>query len=208
MIEVNIEKKIKSYDGNGLLQIETTFPTKSITTIHGPSGAGKTTFLRILAGLTQPDQGTIRVEGNTWLNMQQGICLSPQLRAAGFVFQDYALFPTMTVMQHLQYGGADDSYLQHLIAMGKMESFKSHKPAQLSGGQQQRLGILRALSARPKVLLMDEPFSSLDGKLKASLLPELRQLIIEQGMTCIVVTHYPFETEHFSDYFYDFDNLE
>jgi molybdate transport system ATP-binding protein len=206
MITVDIEKKIKTYEGYELLQVKTIFPNKSITTIHGPSGSGKTTFLRVLAGLAQPDKGKIEVNGDVWLDIQQDICLSPQLRAAGFVFQDYALFPSMTVYQHLQYSDAEDSYIERLLALGKMESFKNHKPNQLSGGQQQRLAIMRALSARPKVLLMDEPFSSLDSKLKASLLPELRELIIELGITCIVVTHYPFETEHFSEYTYEFDN--
>lgn len=208
MIEVDVEKKIKTYDGNGVLRIKTSFPSKSITTIHGPSGSGKTTFLRIIAGLAQADHGKISVDGNIWLDVKNGVCLAPQIRAAGFVFQDYALFPSMTVYQHLQYGGAEESYIQQLLSIGKMESFIKHKPSQLSGGQQQRLAILRALSAMPKVLLMDEPFSSLDSKLKASLLPDLRQLIKKQEITCIVVTHYPFETEHFSEYFYDFDSKE
>lgn len=208
MIEVAIEKRIKTYDGKGMLRIEDGFPSKQITTIYGPSGSGKTTFLRILAGLTKADQGTISVDGKIWLDVKTGINLTPQARAAGFVFQDYALFPSMTVHQHLQYSGAEDNYIQQLLAIGKMESFRKHKPAHLSGGQQQRLAILRALSARPKLLLMDEPFSSLDTKLKLNLLPDLRKLILEQEMTCIVVTHYPFETEQFASNFYDFETKE
>ena len=205
MIAVDIEKKIKTHDGDGSLQIKRNFPSNSITTIHGPSGSGKTTFLRILAGLAHADKGTIRVGDYTWLDTHSGICLTPQARATGFVFQDYALFPSMRVDQHLRFGGADESYVQQLLAIGKMEAFRKHRPSQLSGGQQQRLAILRALSAKPKILLMDEPFSSLDSKLKASLLPDLKQLITAQGITCIVVTHYPFETENFSEHFYDFD---
>lgn len=205
MIEIDLIKKMKTYDGQGRLQIKTSFPSNRITTIHGPSGSGKTTFLRLIAGLSRPDEGTIKVNNQTWVDVEAGIFESPQIRACGFVFQDYALFPTMTVYEHLKYGATDENYIQRLLSIGQMQAFSKHKPAHLSGGQQQRLAILRALSARPKVLLMDEPFSALDAKLKSSLLPALKALITEAEITCLVVTHYPFETENFSDHFYDFD---
>jgi molybdate transport system ATP-binding protein len=204
MIEIDIKKKIRIYDGSESLAVKTSFASQSITTIHGPSGAGKTTFLKILAGLVKPDEGFITINGETWLNKSKGYSLSPQQRKVGFVFQDYALFPTMNVLQQLQFGCKDEAYVEQLISIGRMGSFLKHRPKQLSGGQQQRLAILRALSIKPKLLLMDEPFSALDQVLKKSLMADLKQLIFEQEMTCLVVTHYPFETESFSTNSFEF----
>ncbi len=202
MIEVDIQKNIKTYNGHNKLQIKASFPANKITQIFGPSGAGKTTFLKILAGLVQPEQGYIRVEDEIWLNTQTQTNWSPQKRRIGFVFQDYALFPHLTVEQHLLYGTSDKEYVRHLLSIGKMQAFHRHKPKQLSGGQQQRLAILRALSTKPKLLLMDEPFSALDYALKASLLTDLKQLLTELHTTCLVVTHHPLETQGWAEHSY------
>ncbi|PSR53421.1 molybdenum ABC transporter ATP-binding protein [Adhaeribacter arboris] len=200
MIEVAIQKNIKTYNGNNQLLINTTFATNTITQIFGPSGAGKTTFLKILAGLVQPEQGYISVENEIWLNTRIQINWSPQKRQTGFVFQDYALFPHLTVEQHLLFGTSDTSYVQRLLAIGKMQAFYRHKPKFLSGGQQQRLAILRALSTKPRLLLLDEPFSALDYALKQSLLLDLKQLFTELQTTCLVVTHHPLETEGWAEH--------
>ncbi len=194
MIQVEITKQIKTYNGQQQLQIITSFATQATTQIFGPSGAGKTTFLKILAGLVQPEQGIIRVNQETWLDTQAGICLPPQKRKVGFVFQDYALFPHLTAEQHLLYGTSDKAYVQRLLDLGRMLPFQKHKPRQLSGGQQQRLALLRALSTKPQLLLMDEPFSALDTTLKQNLITDLKALLSELKMTCLVVTHYPAET--------------
>ncbi|RYZ99121.1 MAG: ATP-binding cassette domain-containing protein, partial [Sphingobacteriaceae bacterium] len=106
-----------------------------------------------------------------------------------FVFQDYALFPNMTVQQHLEYATDDMAWIKRLLALGKLETLADHKPAWLSGGQQQRLGILRALATRPKLLLMDEPFSALDGATKVALIDELRVLFAELKIIVLIVSH-------------------
>lgn len=203
MIHIDIKKRIKTYNGFNLLRIKTSFALNSITQVLGLSGAGKTTFLKILAGLIHPEEGNIIVDNDIWLDTKAKICLEPQKRKVGFVFQDYALFPNMTVEKHLLYGTQDAEYIKHLLKIGKMETFLHHKPRQLSGGQQQRLAILRALSTRPKLLLMDEPFSALDNALKLHVINDLRQLLKELEITCLVVTHQPFNNGEFAEHTFE-----
>lgn len=199
MIDVSIKKRVKTYNGLNHIEVKNGFKLNSVTQILGPSGAGKTTLLKIIAGLITPEQGTITVNGKIWLNTQAKINIPPQKRNVGFVFQDYALFPNMTVEEHLRYGTKDESYIDRLMGIGQLDAFRRHKPKHLSGGQQQRLAILRALSTRPKLLLMDEPFAALDKTLKDSLIGHLKTLIAEQGITCLLVTHHPYETNGFAD---------
>jgi molybdate transport system ATP-binding protein len=199
MISIDIEKKLKAYKGQQVLQVKEQFPTGSITKIYGPSGAGKTTLLKTIAGFTDPEKGKIIVDNITWLNTDQKINLSPRKRMAGFVFQDYALFPNMTVLQHLEYATTDTTWIARLLAIGKLEPFDTHKPEYLSGGQQQRLAILRALATKPKLLLMDEPFSALDPENKSALIAELKVIFEELGTTVLIVTHNPQELDGLTD---------
>ncbi|HEY0244215.1 MAG TPA: ATP-binding cassette domain-containing protein, partial [Mucilaginibacter sp.] len=157
MISIDIEKKLKAYQGRRILKIDRRFPLGSITKIYGPSGSGKTTFLKIIAGLITPEKGSLLVNEVVWFEPSSNINLSPQKRRVGFVFQDYALFPNMSVRQHLEYATNDGEWIQRLLHIGKLETLSDHKPLHLSGGQQQRLAILRALAIKPKLLLMDEP---------------------------------------------------
>lgn len=189
MISVNIQKKLKGYQGAGTLKIVHDFATGSITNVFGPSGAGKTTLLKIIAGLVDPEAGEVIVNGTTWLNTANNIDLPPQQRKPGFVFQDYALFPNMNVRQHLEYATTDNDWINRLLHIGKLETLTTHKPAYLSGGQQQRLAILRALAIKPQVLLMDEPFSALDREIKSNLIKELKGLFTELNATVIIVSH-------------------
>ena len=195
MISADIEKKLKAYKGQQVLKIAAQFPKGSITKIYGPSGAGKTTFLKIIAGLIDPEKGKITVDDVVWVDSEAKISLSPQKRKVGFVFQSYALFPNMTVRQHLEYATDDGQWIERLLAIGKLDTFEKHKPEYLSGGQQQRLSILRAMAIKPKLLLMDEPFSALDPKMKSELVPELKLLWDEIGCTTIIVSHNPQELE-------------
>ncbi|MES2427453.1 MAG: ATP-binding cassette domain-containing protein [Bacteroidota bacterium] len=199
MINVSIEKQLKVYHGRQVLKIDHQFATGSITKIYGPSGAGKTTFLKIIAGLTSPEKGRILINGLTWLDTDANINLSPQKRMPGFVFQDYALFPNMTALEHLRYATDDIAWIKRLLLLGKLDTLTDHKPIHLSGGQQQRLAILRALAIRPKVLLMDEPFSALDPEMKAELIADLKTIFKEIGATVLMVSHNPQELEGLVD---------
>jgi molybdate transport system ATP-binding protein len=195
MITVNIEKKLKAYRGQQVLKIAAQFTDSSIIKIYGPSGAGKTTFLKIIAGLIDPEKGKITVDDTVWLDTDSKISLSPQKRKVGFVFQNYALFPNMTVKQHLEYATDNTPWINRLLAIGKLETFTEHKPEYLSGGQQQRLSILRAMAIKPKLLLMDEPFSALDPKMKSEIITGLKSLWDELGTTVVIVSHNPQELE-------------
>lgn len=198
MITVAIEHKLNAYNGEQQLRIRQEFPEGCITRISGPSGAGKTTFLKIIAGFIRPDKGHIVSNAITWLDTDANISVPPEKRLAGFVFQGYALFPNMTVQQHLEYATHDNAWISRLLKLGKLETFTGQKPAYLSGGQQQRLAILRALATKPKLLLMDEPFSALDQPMRAELIHELKLLFEELGTTVFIVSHYPQELEGLS----------
>jgi molybdate transport system ATP-binding protein len=195
MIAVNIEKKLKAYNGLQILRIQKDFSPGSITRITGPSGAGKTTFIKMIAGLIKPDNGSITVNGIKWFDAGYKINRSPQERRTGFVFQDYALFPNMTVQQHLEYATPDAAWINRLLNIGGLDAFATHKPEHLSGGQQQRLAILRALAIKPQILLMDEPFSALDLKMKSLLISKLQLLFTELNATVLIVSHNPQELD-------------
>lgn len=199
MISLAIEKKLKVYRGQHVLSISHEFASGSVTKIYGPSGAGKTTFLKIIAGLIKPEQGKITVDGTIWLDTVSNINLPPQKRMTGLVFQDYALFPNMTVAEHLAYATNDRRWIDRMLRLGKLDTLTDHKPIHLSGGQQQRLAILRALAIKPKVLLMDEPFSALDPDMKSELIGELTLLFKELGATVLIVSHNPKELEDLVD---------
>jgi molybdate transport system ATP-binding protein len=199
MIIVDIEKKLKAYRGQQVLKIAGQFPANSITKIYGPSGSGKTTFLKIIAGLIHPEKGKITVNDTVWLDTVNNFSLSPQKRKTGFVFQNYALFPNMTVQQHLEYATNDVRWIKRLLLIGKLETFAEHKPEYLSGGQQQRLAILRAMAIKPKLLLMDEPFSALDPKMRSEIILELKSLWDELGSTVLLVSHNPKELDGLTD---------
>jgi molybdate transport system ATP-binding protein len=198
MIAVNIEKKLKAYNGQQVLRIKKDFLPGGITRITGPSGAGKTTFLKMVAGLIKPDSGIIKTNDGAWFDASRKVSLSPQQRRVGFVFQDYALFPNMTVKQHLEYATSDAEWINRLLTIGGLETFAGHKPDYLSGGQQQRLAIMRALAIKPKLLLMDEPFSALDLKMKSVLITGLQVLFTELGATTLIVSHNPQELDEVS----------
>lgn len=160
-------------------------------TLLGPSGCGKTTLLRMLAGFENPNSGEILLYGNSIEHLR------PQDRSVNTVFQHYSLFPHMTVRENIMFGlqmlkrdkQQAVARTNHVLALAKLEEFADRKPSQMSGGQQQRVALARALAPEPKVLLLDEPLSALDLKLRQAMRMELKQLQEETGITFVFVTH-------------------
>ncbi|SNR79283.1 sulfate/molybdate ABC transporter ATP-binding protein [Lutibacter flavus] len=192
MIEISIQKKLKSASGEMLLNINTAIKKGSLVTLYGKSGAGKTTILRILAGLLNPDHGKIDVNGATWLNTSEGINLKPQKRKIGFVFQDYALFPNMTVIENLKFAlnkGEDDNIINHLIDIIELGELQNRKPDTLSGGQKQRVALARALVQKPSILMLDEPLSALDSEIRFKLQQYILKVHKEYNLTTLLISH-------------------
>jgi molybdate transport system ATP-binding protein len=192
MIRISIRKKLSLAGGSGELNIDVELTDRSFTALYGPSGAGKTTLLRIIAGLLQPEQGIIEVNGETWLNTAKKIILPAQKRNIGFVFQDYALFPNMTVQENLLYAlppEADQSKVQSLLATMGLQNLAHQKPELLSGGQKQRVALARALVRQPQILLLDEPLSALDNATRNQLQNELQNIHQQYQLTTLLVSH-------------------
>ena len=166
-----------------------------VMALFGPSGCGKTTLLRSLAGLIHPDDGQIEFAGNTWFSSDQKIALSPQQRDIGFLFQEYALFPHLNVVDNIGFGIQSLSHverqqrLKEMFKMFELKGLEHQFPRELSGGQQQRVALARALIRQPKLLLLDEPLSALDAILREQLRGELRQRLSDLKTPVIVVTH-------------------
>lgn len=190
MIDISIHKSLIAGQYKLPLDVKLQVDEGSIIAIHGPSGAGKSTFLKIVAGLVAPASGYIKISNEVWYDASTDVNLSPQQRRVGFVFQNYALFPNMTVRQHLNYACNDTAWIDELLQVGGLAHLQNSKPEYLSGGQQQRLAILRAMSIKPQLLLMDEPFSALDVKIKQKVIGALKQLWHRHGTTVFIVTHY------------------
>ena len=166
-------------------------------TLLGPSGCGKTTTLRMIAGLETPTEGEIWIDGKCVFSAEKGINVPPSKRDVGFLFQNYALWPHMTVYQNISFGLENMKWpkdrirkkVDELLKMLKIEEFEKRYPSELSGGQQQRVALARAIVTGPKVLLLDEPLSAIDAKLRHSLQIEIRRIQKEFNMTTIFVTH-------------------
>lgn len=170
---------------------------RSFITLLGPSGCGKTTTLRMIAGLETPTHGQIMIDGVTVFDAEKGINLSPDKRDVGFLFQNYALWPHMTVYKNISFGLENmkwskakiEERVNELLDMLKIRQFVDRYPSELSGGQQQRVAIARTLAPKPKVLFMDEPLSNLDAKLRGEMRTELKRLHVDTNSTFIYVTH-------------------
>ena len=192
-----IARFTKRFARGATIDVDFTQSTKgfSVTALIGPSGCGKTTMLRCLAGLNRPDRGTIEFQGQTWFDHNRQIVLSPQQRDIGFLFQEYALFPHLTVAENIGFGLRDHSVIERrrrvteILDLFDLTGFKKRLPQQLSGGQQQRVALGRALARRPRLLLLDEPLSALDALLREQMRGELRRMLAEFGTPVIVVTH-------------------
>jgi molybdate transport system ATP-binding protein len=165
-----------------------------VTVLFGPSGSGKTTILRCLAGLERPEEGTIRFGDEVWLDTARGVGLPPQQRRIAYLSQDYALFPHLTVGGNIAFGLTAPAVerrrrVADLVARLGLEGLEGRYPSRISGGQAQRVALARALATEPRLLLLDEPLSSLDAPLREPLRRELRQWLTSVGIPALVVTH-------------------
>lgn len=192
MIYVDVKKKLNTAEGILEAHFELEIKDKEFLTLFGPSGAGKTTLMRLIAGLEKPDSGSISVDGEVWFDSSKKINLTPQKRSVGFVFQDYALFPAMSVRENLLYAlesPKDRHFVDTLLEMIELEDLADRLPATLSGGQKQRVALTRALVQRPKILLLDEPLSALDPAMRQKLQDEIAQVHKRLGVTSLLVSH-------------------
>jgi len=192
MIEIDIHKRLRSNDGEMNLHVNCQIKKGDFCTLYGKSGAGKTSTLRMLAGLMKPDSGSIIVDGETWFHSRLGKNIKPQARYVGYVFQDYALFPNMTVLDNLKYARPkqfNQQLLTELIDVVELGDLQLQKSTTLSGGQKQRVALARAVVQEPKLLLLDEPLSALDRNIRIKLQDYLQQLHKNQELTTILISH-------------------
>jgi molybdate transport system ATP-binding protein len=168
-------------------QLELNLAVGETTALVGPSGAGKSTVLGAIAGLVKPAAGRIRCNDETWFDAEDGVYLPPERRRVGLVFQEYALFPHLTVRQNIEYarGHAADEYLDRF----QIAHLEHARPGSLSGGERQRVALARALARDPEILLLDEPLSALDAHMKIDVRAELQQLLAELEIPTLLVTH-------------------
>jgi iron(III) transport system ATP-binding protein len=198
MVLLTLERVSKRFIAGGTPAVDDlslTVERGQILALLGPSGCGKTTTLRLIAGFETPDAGRITIAGRTVVDARAGVHLEPETRGVGIVFQDYALFPHLTVAQNVAFGleGRDrdarhDRVGQILDLVG-LTAFADRFPHELSGGQQQRVAVARALAPSPAVMLLDEPFSNLDADLRAQMRDEVEKILRGTGTTAVFVTH-------------------
>ena len=182
-LTVDMKKKLGSFE------LETKFEAENgVTCLLGPSGCGKSMTLKCIAGIEKPDEGRIELDGTVLFDSKKGINLPPQKRMVGYMFQNYALFPNMTVrqnilcgMRHIKDKAEKEARLNKYVSMFRLEGLENHRPAQLSGGQAQRTALARIMVSDPKLLLLDEPFSALDAHLRDKLMIEMRDVLARFG---------------------------
>lgn len=168
MLKVSIKKIWKEFG----IKADFEVPSEKITALFGPSGSGKSSILRLISGLEKADSGMIRKREEVWYDESKAINIPPQQRSVGFVFQDFALFPHLTVERNVTYGIKEKRRLKEakdLLSLVGLSGYERYYPAQLSGGQKQRVALIRALARRPDILLLDEPLSALDWETRISL---------------------------------------
>src|SRR5436190_7006243 len=208
MNAISIDGISKCYRGiTALQEISVTVQRGEFVTLLGPSGCGKTTTLRAIAGLERPDTGSIAIEGREMFSAMTGCFVPPEKRGLGMVFQSYAIWPHMTVFQNIAYGlvakrvpsAAVRTRVEDVLAMVGLAGLGDRPATNLSGGQQQRVALARSLVGEPRVLLLDEPLSNLDAKLRERMRIELKQLQKRLGLATVYVTHDQAEALALSD---------
>lgn len=191
VIYIDIEKQMLTANGRVNLSVKTTIPAGELVALFGESGAGKTTLLRILSGLISPDRGQIKFGEVVWFDSENRINLPSQSRNISLMFQDYALFPNMTVEQNIRFAQPlkNLAKVDELLELFGLSEFRKKKPNGLSGGQKQRVALARALAREPQLLLLDEPLSALDAEMRATLQEEIEKAHRLSGITTLMVSH-------------------
>jgi len=189
MIKAHFKKQMQTPGGMVWLDIDLNIAQGEFITLFGESGAGKTTFLRILAGLTQAEEGAIKVGGQVWFDSHCGTNLAVPKRSIGFVFQESSLFPNMTVRENLEYACRGQKSVQEWINTLGLNGLEGQRPSQLSGGQKQKVALARAIVRQPQILLLDEPLSDLDISARLNLQDVIIKVYQKTGITTILVSH-------------------
>ena len=197
MLELNFSQTL----GNHCLTINETLPANGITAIFGVSGAGKTSLINAISGLTRPQKGRIVLNGRVLNDADKGICLTPEKRRVGYVFQDARLFPHYKVRGNLRYGMAKSMVNQFdkLVALLGIEPLLDRLPGSLSGGEKQRVAVGRALLACPELLLMDEPLTGLDRGKREEIMAYVKAIPERFGVPILYVTHSDAERRFLAD---------
>ncbi len=206
-MEIRLKEVEKSFNRRKVIHPTTlTMISGGLTTLLGPSGCGKTTLLRMIAGLETPDEGEIYFDDRCVFSREKKINLPPEKRGLGFVFQDFALWPHMSVFENVAFGlraakktGDLKKKVTDALHAVQLDDFADRYPHQLSGGQQQRVAFARAIVIEPQCILFDEPLSALDALLRKEMRTELRELITRLGITAVFVTHDQTEAMSMSD---------
>jgi molybdate transport system ATP-binding protein len=194
MIKIDINKTLHGSSGNMPLDVKIKINKGDFIALTGVSGSGKTTLLRIIAGLEKIDTGSITVNETVWIDTKDNKKFTPvQKRGIGYLFQDYALFPNMNVIQNLLFAKKDKTFAYKLLDMVNLKELEHRMPNTLSGGQKQRIALCRALMNRPQLLLLDEPLSALDLQMRKKLQEDIKKFHDEFDMTTIMVSHDPSE---------------
>jgi molybdate transport system ATP-binding protein len=191
MLKIDIEREMLTSEGKTMLKVDTVVSEKELLCLFGHSGAGKTTLMRLLAGLNKPDKGHIEFNGQVWFDSGKKINLPPQQRNVGYMFQDYALFPNMTVRRNIEFAQKlkNAEEVEELLMLFGLENLQKQHPAKLSGGQKQRVALARALAAKPQLLLLDEPLSALDYEMRLNLQDEILKAHNLLSSVTLLVSH-------------------
>ncbi len=184
-LKIKITKKLPHFE----MDVAFTCDDGKVLALVGPSGAGKTTIIRMIAGLERPDGGTISYNEEVWFDSEKRILRPPQERSLGFVFQDYTLFPHLSIFKNVAFAAQSKDEVVRLLKLFDIWHLKDRKQHEISGGERQRCAICQALARRPRILLLDEPFSALDANTRRNMRDELKGLRKQVSIPIIHVTH-------------------